>query len=138
MINNLYTKKVLQYFRNPKNMGVIKKPDALAQVGNPVCGDIMKIYLRIGTRGTGSTKEEYIKNIKFQTLGCAAAIATSSIVTEMAKGKSLKEALKIDNNKVVEVLGGLPQFKLHCSVLAAQALKKAIQNYQKNHPKERQ
>lgn len=123
----LYSKKVFQHFRNPQNMGKIKNPDGVATVGNPVCGDIMKMYLKVGK----SKKEEYIKEIKFQTLGCAAAIATSSIITQMVKGKSLAEAMRINNQKVIQELGGLPKAKIHCSVLAAEALKKAIKNYQK-------
>ena len=132
---DMYTKKVLQHFRHPKNMGVIKNPDAIATVGNPKCGDVMKMYLKIGVRNKGvGAREEYIKDIKFQTLGCAAAIATSSVTTQMAKGKTLGEALKITNQQVAKELGGLPKFKLHCSVLAADALKKAINNYRVKNP----
>lgn len=108
-------------------MGEIKNPDTWAQVGNPVCGDVMKIYLKIGKRNG----EEFIKEIKFQTLGCAAAIATSSIMTEMVKGKPLDEALKLSNQAIAEALGGLPPVKMHCSVLAQQVLKKAIQKWRK-------
>ncbi|MBN1263683.1 MAG: iron-sulfur cluster assembly scaffold protein [Candidatus Pacebacteria bacterium] len=129
-----YTKKVLDLLRNPKNMGQIIKPDGVAVVGNRVCGDVMKLYLRIGRRrrAIDGKEEEYVKNIKFQTLGCPAAIATSSILTEIAKGKTLTRALKISNREIVEELDGLPRTKLHCSVLAAEALKKAIRNYQGN------
>lgn len=121
----IYSKKVLQHFRNPKNMGEIKKPDGYAKVGNPMCGDIMKLYLKVGKKDN----KKYIKDIKFQTLGCAAAISTSSVLTEMVKGKSLEEAEKVKGEAVVKALGGLPSFKLHCSFLVVKALKKAIENY---------
>jgi len=128
-----YSPKVLDLMRNPKNMGEIKKPDGVATVGNPVCGDVMRLYIRVGSKesGVGRKKEDYIKEIKFQTLGCAAAIASSSILTEMAKGKLLEEAGKITDQQVAKELGGLPEVKLHCSVLASQALKKAISDYRK-------
>lgn len=126
-INMMYSKKVLQHFRNPKNFGEIKKPDGYAKVGNIVCGDIMKLYLKIRKKNS----KEYIKDIKFQTLGCGAAIATSSVLTEMVKGKSLEEAEKVRGEEVVKALGGLPSFKLHCSFLVVKALKKAIKNYKK-------
>lgn len=122
-----YSQKVLNLVKNPKNLGEIKNPDGAATVGNPVCGDIMRLYIKVGKKG----KEEYIDQIKFQTLGCGAAIATSSILTEMVKGKTLKEAVKVNNQAIIEKLGGLPTNKIHCSVLAAQALKKAIADYQK-------
>lgn len=121
----IYTKKVFQHFRNPKNLGEIKNPDGKARVGNPACGDIMYLFLKIGKKNS----REYIKDIKFQTLGCAAAIATSSILTEMVKGKTLQEAEKVKGKDVVKALGGLPSFKLHCSLLIVKALKKAIENY---------
>ncbi|MDD3292696.1 MAG: iron-sulfur cluster assembly scaffold protein [Candidatus Pacebacteria bacterium] len=117
-----YNKKVLKYFLNPKNRGKIKKPDGVGMVGNPVCGDIMKIYIKV-------SKDEIIENIGFETLGCVAAVASSSITTEMAKGKTLKQALKIKKDDIVKELTGLPKEKVHCSVLANQALKKAIENY---------
>lgn len=107
-------------------MGEIKKPSATAQAGNPVCGDIMKIYLKIVKDKRG---EEVIKDIKFQTLGCAAAIATSSMMTEMVKGKRLDEALKISDKAIAEALGGLPPIKMHCSMLAREVLEKAINDY---------
>ena len=122
MENVDYNKNVLDHFRNPRNMGEIKNPDAEATVGNPSCGDVMKIMLKI--------KEDKVKDIKFQTMGCAAAIATSSMTTELAKGKRLKEAKKITNKDVAEALGQLPPIKIHCSNLAADALKKAIENYE--------
>jgi len=129
----MYSKKVLQHFKNPKNMGKIKNPDGVATVGNPRCGDIMKMYIKIGfNHHPSSISHKYIKDIKFQTLGCAAAIATSSIVTELVKGRSLDEALKVDNKKVIKALGGLPKAKIHCSLLAVKAIKKAIENYKKS------
>lgn len=118
----MYSKKVLQHFRHPKNMGRIKNPDAIGEAGNPVCGDVMKLYLKID--------KDRIKDIKFETLGCAAAIANSSILTEMVKGKTLDFALKIRKDDIVKELGGLPPIKIHCSVLATEALKNAITNYQ--------
>jgi len=123
-----YSEKLLKYVQNPKNMGVIKNPDGQSTVGNPVCGDIMKYYIKIEKKG----KEEYIKDIKFQTLGCGAAIATSSILTVMVKGKKVSDALKIGKLAIAKALGGLPPVKMHCSVLADEALKKAINNYRKN------
>lgn len=131
-MDQLYSKKVLQHFRHPKNLGVMKNPDGIATVGNPKCGDVMRMFLRISKKG----QVEYIKDVKFQTLGCAAAIATSSMITTMVKGKPLNKALKITNKAVADALGGLPKFKIHCSVLAAQAVAKAIENYyqkEKNH-----
>jgi len=130
-MNSFYPQKVIDLMKNPKNMGKIKNPDGQATVGNPVCGDVMRLYIKIGKRKTenGRQKAEFIKNIKFQTLGCAAAIATSSILTEMAKGKTLKEAQKIKSQEIVKKLGGLPKIKLHCSLLAVEALKKAIKDY---------
>jgi len=122
----MYSKKVLDHFKNPRNMGIIKNPDAFARVGNPICGDIMKIYLKIGKNKKG---EEIIKDIKFQTLGCAAAIATSSMMTEMVKGKLLNEAEKISTKAIAKALGGLPPIKLHCSTLSGEVLKKAIKKW---------
>jgi len=121
-----YTEKVLEYFRNPKNMGRIENADGIGKVGNPVCGDVMWIYIKVGKNEKG---EEIIEDIKFETFGCAAAIATSSVVTELAKGKTLKEAEKISNKDVVEFLGGLPPIKKHCSLLAEEGLKAAIKDY---------
>jgi len=133
-ISELYSEEVLDHFKNPRNMGEIPDADGVATVGNPVCGDIMKMYIKIGQRVKGKgQKEEYIEDIKFQTLGCGAAIATSSMATEMIKGKPLSEALKISNQAIADALGGLPRNKIHCSVLAADALKKAVDDYrQKN------
>jgi len=120
---NMYTKKVLEHFQNPRNLGQMKKPDGIGEVGNPTCGDIMKIYIKV--------KDNKIKDIKFETLGCGAAIATSSMITELAKGKSLAEAKKITRQDIADQLGGLPAVKMHCSNLAADALLKAIKNYEK-------
>ena len=126
-IDELYSKKVLEHFKNPKNMGEIKDADGVATVGNPVCGDIMRLYIKIEKKNG----REYIKDAKFQTLGCGAAISTSSMITTMVKGKPLKDAEKITKQAIAEALGGLPPIKMHCSVLAADALKKAIEDYQK-------
>lgn len=123
MLDQLYSKKVLEHFKNPRNMGEIKDPDGVATVGNPICGDIMRLYIKV--------KDNKIADIKFQTLGCGAAIATSSILTEIAKGKPLKDAEKITKQAITEALGGLPSVKMHCSVLAADALKRAIEDYRK-------
>jgi len=120
----LYSKKVMDNFKNPKNLGELKNPDAVGQVGNPICGDIMKIYLKI--------KDNKIKDISFETLGCGAAIACSSVVTAEAKGKKLNQALKINKDIILKKLGGLPTPKIHCSMLAIEALKKAIKNYEEN------
>ena len=124
----LYSKKVLQHFRHPQNMGEIKNPDGVATVGNRVCGDIMRLFIKVGKKAD----VEYIKDIKFQTLGCAAAISVSSILTTMVKGKPLKDIEKITNKTVIKALGGLPSAKTHCSLLAADALKKALKNYRAN------
>jgi nitrogen fixation NifU-like protein len=120
MNNAEYTKNVMDHFQNPRNMGEIKNPDAQATVGNPRCGDVMKIMLKIDSNK--------ISDIKFQTMGCAAAIATSSMLTVLAKGKTLEEAKKITNTEVARALGDLPPIKMHCSNLAADALQKAIKN----------
>jgi len=123
-----YNKKVMKEFMNPKNMGEIKNPDGIGIVGNPQCGDIMKVYIKIGKNKSG---EKIIKDIKFKTFGCAAAISTSSIVTQIAKGKKIKDAEKIDYKKIIQILGGLPKIKIHCSMMAQEALKKAISDYKK-------
>ena len=124
----MYTEQVMDHFSNPRNQGVIVNPDAIGQVGNPVCGDVMKIYLKIDKNKQG---EEIISDIKFETLGCGAAIATSSMLTEMAKGKTINDALKIQKLDIAKELGGLPEVKLHCSILAHDALAEAIKNYKK-------
>ncbi len=116
-----YSEKVMDHFRNPRNMGKMDNADAVGTVGNPVCGDIMTIYLQI--------KNNRIYNISFQTFGCAAAIATSSMLTELAKGKTLDEAAKITRKDIANELGGLPSQKMHCSNLAADALHEAINKY---------
>jgi len=118
-----YTEKVYEYLRNPKNMGRIEDADGVGTVGNPVCGDVMKIYIKV--------KDNIIEDIKFETFGCGAAIATSSVVTELAKGKTLEEAEKISNKEVVDFLGGLPPIKMHCSLLAEDGLKAAIADYRR-------
>lgn len=127
-MNSLYSQKVMEHFKNPKNMGEMKDVDAVGEVGNPQCGDVMYVYIKVSKNREG---KEYIKDIKFQTMGCIAAIATSSMVTELAKGKTLEEAKKITNKDVAESLGSLPPIKMHCSNLAANALRKAIENYEK-------
>ena len=118
-----YGEKVMEHFRNPRNVGKIKNPDGIGHVGNPVCGDIMEMYIKV--------ENNIIVDAKFKTFGCGAAIATSSMVTELVKGKTIDEALKISNRAVVEALGGLPHIKMHCSVLAEEALKSAINDYLK-------
>lgn len=120
---NMYTEKVMDHFANPRNVGEIENADAIGEVGNAVCGDIMKIYLKI--------ENNIITDIKFKTFGCGAAIATSSMATELIKGKSLDEALKISNKDVIASLGGLPPAKVHCSVLAEEAIKAAVADYYK-------
>ena len=126
--DQFYSKKVLEHFRHPKNVGEIKNPDGMATVGNPVCGDVLRLFIKIGKKDN----QEFIKEAKFLTLGCGAAVATSSILTEMVKGKPLSQAEKITKQAIAKALGGLPPTKLHCSVLAADALKKAIENYRSN------
>jgi nitrogen fixation NifU-like protein len=123
-----YSKKVMEHFTRPHNQGNMKNPDGTGLVGNPKCGDIMRMYIDVAKNKEGA---EIIKDIKFETLGCGAAIATSSMATDMAKGKTLDEALKITNKMVAEELGGLPSVKMHCSNLAADALKRAIEDYKK-------
>ena len=117
----MYSQKVLETFKHPKHMGEMKNADAIGEVGNLVCGDIMKVYLKI--------EDDVIKDIKISTYGCVAAIASSDMVAEKAIGKTLDEALKITKQQIVEDLGGLPAQKVHCSILAVDALQKAIENY---------
>lgn len=124
-----YSKKVIEHFTRPHNQGKISDPDGIGTVGNPVCGDLMKIYIKV--EKDKKKKEEIIKDIKFETLGCASAIATSSMVTDLAKGSTLKRAEGIGRNDVAEALEGLPPAKLHCSNLAADALHAAIEDYKK-------
>lgn len=118
----LYSEKVMDHFRNPRNVGVIEDANGVGEVGNPTCGDIMKIYLKIGD-------DQVIDDVKFETFGCGSAIASSSMATELIKGKPLDEALQLTNRAVTEALDGLPTHKIHCSVLAEQAIKKAAQDY---------
>jgi len=117
----VYTEKVMEHFRNPRNMGEIPDADGVGTVGNPVCGDLMTMYIKV--------KDDHIEEIKFKTFGCGAAIATSSMTTELAKGKTLDEAMKITRASVAESLDGLPPIKMHCSNLAADALHAAIEDY---------
>lgn len=119
----MYTDKVMEHFRNPRNMGEIQDADGVGTVGNPVCGDLMTIYIKV--------KDSRIEDVKFKTFGCGAAIATSSMITELAKGKTLEEAMKITRGDVADSLGGLPPIKMHCSNLAADGLHAAIQDYLK-------
>ena len=133
-----YSEKVIEHFKNPHNQGVIKNPDAVGEKGNPICGDVMKIYLKISPspnkaclparQGEG---QSVIQDVKFETLGCAAAIAISSALTDMVKGKSIDDALKITKDQIVKELGGLPAPKIHCSMLGVDALHAAIENYRK-------
>ena len=117
----LYSEKVMDHFRNPRNVGVIENADGVGEVGNPVCGDIMKIYLKI--------ENDIITDVKFETFGCGSAIASSSMATELIKGKPLSETLALTNKAVTEALDGLPAHKLHCSVLAEEAIKSAVKDY---------
>ena len=120
----MYSEKVMDHFANPRNSGEMENPDGVGTVGNPTCEDLMTIYIKV--------KDDVITDISFQTFGCGAAIATSSMITEIAIGKTLEEALKISRNDVAEELDGLPPVKMHCSNLAADALKAAIDNYYEN------
>jgi nitrogen fixation protein NifU and related proteins len=125
-----YTEKVIEMFRHPKNVGEIKDADAIGKVGSPICGDEIWLYLKIEKNGEG---EPFIKDIKYQSFGCAAAIATGSMITEIAKGKTLKDALKISRKDVGAALGGLPTVKLHCTLLSTDALDEAIYQYYTEH-----
>ncbi len=118
-----YSEKVMEHFRSPHNVGEMENPDGIGHVGNQICGDIMELYIKV--------KDGIITDAKFKTFGCGAAIATSSMVTDMVKGRNIREALEISNKAVAEALGGLPPVKMHCSVLAEQALKSAIDDYYK-------
>ena len=123
----MYSEKVIDHFSNPRNVGEIENADGVGTVGNSKCGDIMRMYLKIDDSGV-------ITDCKFKTFGCGAAIATSSMATEMIKGKTLKEALKLTNKAVAEALDGLPPVKMHCSLLAEEAVKAAVEDYMKKHP----
>lgn len=125
MAEQPYSDKVMDHFLNPRNVGEIPDADGVGNVGNPVCGDIMRLYIKL--------ENGKIVDVKFKTFGCGAAIATSSMVTELVKGKSIEEALQISNKAVAEALGGLPAVKMHCSVLAEEALKSAVEDYKKKH-----
>jgi nitrogen fixation NifU-like protein len=118
-----YSTKVMEHFANPRNIGEIENADGVGKVGNPVCGDIMNMYIKV--------EDNVITDVKFKTFGCGAAIATSSMATEMIKGKTLEEALSLTNDAVAEALGGLPKVKMHCSVLAEQAVRNAVDDYLK-------
>ena len=122
----MYNKKVLQHFKSPHNFGKIKNPDGTGKVGNIICGDVLWLYIKVGNNKKG---EEIIKDIKFETYGCVAALASSSIITDLAKGKTIKQALKINQKEMITSLGGLPPVKIHCSILAVDALLEAIYNY---------
>ena len=121
--NTQYSEKVMDHFKNPRNVGEIPDADGIGNVGNPICGDIMRLYIKV--------EKDRIIDAKFKTFGCGAALSTSSMVTELVKGKTVDEALKVSNRAVAEALGGLPPIKMHCSVLAEQALKSAIDDYLK-------
>jgi len=120
-VSSLYSEKVMEHFRNPRNVGEMENPDGIGRVGNPICGDVMELYVKI--------RDGIIVDAKFKTFGCGAAIATSSMVTEMVKGKGIEEALKISSKAVAEALDGLPAAKMHCSSLGEEALKSAIADY---------
>lgn len=122
----MYSKKVLDYFQNPHNYGKIKSPDGIGKVGNMVCGDAMWLYIKVAKNKKG---EEIIKDVKFETFGCVAAIATSSAITDLVKGKTIEESLKISKADIADFLEGLPPIKMHCSVLAIDALAEAIYDY---------
>jgi len=122
-----YSKRVMKNFLHPKNMGEMKNPDGVGKVGNPVCGDVMQVQIKV--------ENNKIQNIKFKTFGCAAAIATSSMITQLAKGKTLEQARKITREDVAKSLKGLPPIKMHCSNLASDALKKAIEDYEEKNGK---
>ena len=120
----LYSEKVMDHFRNPRNVGVIEDANGIGEVGNAKCGDIMKMYLKI--------EDDIIKDVKFETFGCGSAIASSSMATEMIKGQPVSEAMKLTNKAVAEALDGLPDYKMHCSVLAEEAIKNALDDYNKH------
>ena len=125
----MYNAKVLEIFKNPKNVGSLKGANGVGKVGNAACGDIMKIYLKISDDGI-------IEDAKFKTFGCAAAITTTSVATELIKGKTIEEALQVKNSQIVEILGGLPAQKIHCSILAEEAIKAAVEDYYKRKEKQ--
>ncbi|MBM3897298.1 MAG: iron-sulfur cluster assembly scaffold protein [Thaumarchaeota archaeon] len=124
-----YNETVMEHFRNPRNMGEIANPDAIGTAGNQACGDVMTMHIGIKNGGTGNPLDDVIEDIKVLVFGCGAAIASSSVATELAKGKTLRDALKITKDDVQKALGGLPLLKLHCSVLATEALETTVKNY---------
>ena len=125
----LYSEKVMDHFRNPRNVGVIEDADAVGEVGNAKCGDIMKMYLKI--------EDDVVQDVKFETFGCGSAIASSSMATELIKGKPLSEAAQLTNQAVTEALDGLPAHKIHCSVLAQEAIQAALDDYYAKHPEKK-
>ena len=125
----LYSEKVMDHFRNPRNVGVIEDADGIGEVGNAKCGDIMKMYLKI--------ENDIITDVKFETFGCGSAIASSSMATELIKGKPVSEAMELTNKAVAEALDGLPDYKMHCSVLAEDAIKNALDDYYSKHPEKK-
>ncbi|MEI8061286.1 MAG: iron-sulfur cluster assembly scaffold protein [Candidatus Berkelbacteria bacterium] len=139
-MDNLYSEKVMDHFKNPRNLGEIEDADGVGTVGNPSCGDVMRIFIKIRKRKAKSDKlkinEEFIEDIKFQTLGCGAAIASSSIATELVKGKSIDDALKLTSKQIAEQMGKFPPAKYHCSILAEEGIKKAILDFQSRKNKE--
>ena len=126
----LYSEKVMDHFKNPRNVGVIENADGIGEVGNAKCGDIMKMYLKID--------DDVISDVKFETFGCASAIASSSMATELIKGRPVSEALQLTNKAVAEALDGLPAYKMHCSVLAEEAIRSALEDYYSRHPEKKQ
>jgi len=135
-MENIYSEKIMDHFKNPRNLGEIADADGVGIVGNPKCGDVMKMYIKVKSRKSKVGKpEEFINEIKFQTLGCGAAIASSSIATEMAKGKTLIEAVKISGKDISREMGKFPPAKFHCSILAQEGIKKAVADYRKNEAK---
>ena len=125
----LYSEKVMDHFRNPRNVGTIENADGVGQVGNAKCGDIMRMYLKID--------DDVITDVKFETFGCGSAIASSSMATELIKGKPVSEAMQLTNKAVAEALDGLPDYKMHCSVLAEEAIQSALEDYYTKHPEKR-
>ena len=124
----LYSEKVMDHFRNPRNVGVLEDANGIGEVGNVVCGDIMKMYLKI--------EDDIVKDVKFETFGCGSAIASSSMATELIKGKPVSEVMKLTNKAVAEALDGLPDYKMHCSVLAEEAIQSALEDYKRRMEKE--
>ena len=126
----LYSEKVMDHFRNPRNVGVIEDANGIGEVGNAKCGDIMKMYLKI--------EDDIVQDVKFETFGCGSAIASSSMATELIKGQPVSEVRKLTNKAVAEALDGLPDYKMHCSVLAEEAIQSALEDYYRKHPEKRQ